>query len=132
MSATIGRRRPILMHCLSARPKRPKSKPTRRRQRRTDGCACVRRLSVPFTKSCGRHRRARLGIGALPWYEVLRKVYASEGRMAMKAEAICWPLLLAILMLPLGSATAADKLKVVTSVAPITDIVRHVGGDAIE
>jgi zinc/manganese transport system substrate-binding protein/manganese/iron transport system substrate-binding protein len=55
----------------------------------------------------------------------------------MKTGTACWVLLLAIVTLPAGSANAADKppadrLKVATSVAPITDIVRQVGGDAIE
>jgi zinc/manganese transport system substrate-binding protein len=50
----------------------------------------------------------------------------------VKTEATCWALMLMVCALPAGSAEAADKLKVATSVAPITDIVRHVGGDVIE
>jgi zinc/manganese transport system substrate-binding protein len=50
----------------------------------------------------------------------------------MKTGAICWTVMLAVWALSAGPAGAADKLKVATSVAPITDIVRHVGGDVIE
>jgi zinc/manganese transport system substrate-binding protein len=50
----------------------------------------------------------------------------------MKTGAICWTVMLAVWALSAGPAGAADKLKVATSVAPITDIVRHVGGDVID
>ena len=50
----------------------------------------------------------------------------------MKTGIICGALMLAALALPARRRGAADKLKVATSVAPITDIVRHVGGDVIE
>src|ERR1700733_12336695 len=50
----------------------------------------------------------------------------------VKIGAACGALMLVVWAIPAGSARAADKLKVATSVAPITDIVRHVGGDVIE
>jgi len=50
----------------------------------------------------------------------------------MKTAWICGVAVLAALGFGAAPAAAGAKLVVVTSVAPITDIVRHVGGDVIE
>jgi zinc/manganese transport system substrate-binding protein len=62
----------------------------------------------------------------------MRNDMRNKGRNDVKTGMIRWIALLAAGVAAIASADAADKLKVATSVAPITDIVRHVGGDAIE